>query len=102
MNQGIYEELVTQLVTSKLQELDTDQFEYKVAKLDREEAAMVLSKHIFIAFQNAIGIISGDNRLERQIDIANKMIRAFKEELQIKDFAENLIDIGRNLLITDL
>jgi len=35
MNQGIYEELVTKLVTFKIEELDKNNFYYKVSKIDK-------------------------------------------------------------------
>ena len=46
MNQGIYEQLVKQLVSEKLNELDKDKFFLKKSLIDKEEASNVLSKHL--------------------------------------------------------
>jgi hypothetical protein len=45
MNQGIYEELVTKLI-SKINELDKETFQIKKSSIDKAEAAQILSQHI--------------------------------------------------------
>ena len=74
MNQGIYEELVTQLVENKLSRLNQEEFYIKKSLLDKEEASTILSKHLAQSFKAALSYIKGENRLEDQIDIANKII----------------------------
>jgi hypothetical protein len=44
MNQGLYEELITKLVTSKLEELDKDTFQIKNYLI--KQKAQILSEHI--------------------------------------------------------
>jgi hypothetical protein len=61
MNQGIYEQLVTQLISLKLNELDKNSYQYKLTKLDKEEAAETLSKHIGESIRYALSLITGDN-----------------------------------------
>ncbi len=46
MNEGIYEEIVTQLVSRKLNELEKNAYYIKETKIDREEAASILSQHL--------------------------------------------------------
>ena len=82
MNQGIYEELVTQLVERKLDALDKNSFFIKETVIDKEEAASILSQHLSSSFKHAFTLIKGDNQLEIQIEIANKIIRFLKEELK--------------------
>ena len=72
MNQGIYEELVTQLVTEKLKELDKDKFFLKKSLVDKEEASRILSKHLSKTLKHAFDLIKGQNKVEQQIKIANK------------------------------
>lgn len=46
MNQGIYEELITQLVNDKLNEIDKEIFFLKKNLIDKEEASGIFSKHL--------------------------------------------------------
>jgi hypothetical protein len=81
MNQGLYEELITKLVTSKLEELDKDTFQ-KTTSIDKAEAAQILSEHIGKTIRHAFTLIKGENILESQIDIANKIVLFLKSELK--------------------
>ena len=98
MNQGIYEELVTQLISTKLNELDKDNFIYKLSNLDKAEAATFLSKHIAATIHKALNLINGEYAIEQQINIANKIILFLKEELKNEDFNDNLIDTEGKIL----
>ena len=46
MNQGIYEELVTKLVKTKINALDKKSYQIKESDIDKEEASDLLSKHL--------------------------------------------------------
>ncbi|MCF8254402.1 MAG: DUF3427 domain-containing protein [Bacteroidia bacterium] len=98
MNQGIYEELVTKLISIKLGELDKNSYQYKLSKLDKEEASSVLSKHIAESINQALKLISGENSVQLQIEIANKIILYLKDELKREEFDENLIDTEGKIL----
>ena len=74
MNQGLYEELVTKLITFKLSELDKETFQVKTTAIDKAEAAQLLSLHIGKTIRHAFTLIKGDDVLENQIAIANKII----------------------------
>jgi superfamily II DNA or RNA helicase len=98
MNEGIYEELVTQLISEKLKELDKDKFFVKKKIIDKEEASSFLSKHLSHTLKHAFETISGKNKVEQQIEIANKVIRLLKEELNKQDFNDDLITVEGELL----
>ncbi|MGK0412016.1 MAG: superfamily II DNA or RNA helicase [Polaribacter sp.] len=98
MNQGIYEELITQLVSEKLKELDKDKFFLKKSLIDKEEASNILSKHLSKTLKHAFEIIKGENKIEQQIQIANKIIRLLKEELNKQEFKEDLVSIEGEIL----
>jgi hypothetical protein len=53
MNQGIYEELVTKLI-SKINELDKETFQIKKSSIDKAEAAQILSQHIGKTIRHAL------------------------------------------------
>src|SRR5690554_1089886 len=98
MNQGIYEELVTQLVTDKLNEIDKDKFFLKKSLIDKEEASQILSNHLSKTLNHAFQLIKGENKVELQIEIANKIIRFLKEELNKQEFLDDLVNIEGKIL----
>tara|TARA_R110002073_G_scaffold159561_1_gene314886 strand:+ start:615 stop:3752 length:3138 start_codon:yes stop_codon:yes gene_type:complete len=97
MNQGIYEELVTKLVSEKLNELDKDKFFLKKSLIDKEEASNVLSKHLSKTLKHAFGLL-GKNKVEQQIQIANKIIRLLKEEIGKQEFDDDLVKVEGEIL----
>ncbi|MFT7252467.1 MAG: superfamily II DNA or RNA helicase, partial [Flavobacterium sp.] len=98
MNQGLYEELITKLVTSKLEELDKDTFQIKTTSIDKAEAAQILSEHIGKTIRHAFTLIKGENILESQIDIANKIVLFLKSELKKEEFEDDLIETEGKIL----
>lgn len=97
MNQGIYEELVTKLVAKRLEALDND-FNIRTTKIDKEEAAQVISMHLASAIKYALNLLKGDHQIEKQIEIANKLIFFLGETLNTHDFLDDLIETEGNIL----
>ena len=98
MNHGLYEEIVTKLIRIKIEALDKDRFQVKKTVIDKEEAAQFLSLHIGKSIRHAFTIISGENILERQIEISNKIILFLKDELKKEEFEDDLIDTEGKIL----
>jgi len=98
MNQGIYEELITKLVSSKINGLDKDFFEFRTTKIDKEEAALVFSKHVSRTLNYALSTIKGEDVIDKQIEIANAIIRLLRDELKKQDFEDDLIDTEGKVL----
>lgn len=98
MNQGLYEELVTKLINYKLNELDKDTFQVKKTSIDKTEAAHLLSHHIGKTIRQAFSLIKGEDVLETQIEIANKIILFLKEELKREEFEDDLIETEGKIL----
>jgi superfamily II DNA or RNA helicase len=98
MHQGIYEELVTQLVSQKIENIDKKVFWVNKSIIDKEEAASILSEHLAQTIKNALNYVKGENQIESQIDIANKIILFLKEELKKEDFNDDLIAIEGEIL----
>lgn len=96
MNQGIYEELITQLVSENLDKLDKNKFYLKKTVLDKEEASSVLSKHLAKTLKHAFQLIKG--KAELQIEIANKIIKLLKDELNKQEFNDDLINVEGEIL----
>lgn len=98
MNQGIYEELVTKLVNTKIAELDKNVFQVKTTTIDKTEAAQLLSQHIGNTIKHAFSFIKGDDIVEKQIEVANKVILFLKEELNKEEFENDLIETEGKIL----
>jgi superfamily II DNA or RNA helicase len=98
MNQGIYEELVTKLVTQKIEALDINAYHINKTSIDKAEAATLLSRHLSQTIKYALDYIKGDKQIEQQIEIANKIIRFLKEELQKEEFNSDLVETEGEIL----
>ncbi len=98
MTEGIYENLVTQLVKSKLEDLDKEHFYIETSEIDKAEAADILSKHLSQTIKNALQQIKGDNPIEVQLEVANKIIQFLKVQLNWENFDDDLIDVEGKIL----
>src|SRR5690625_4252193 len=98
MNQGIYEELITELVSRKIDELDRDTFYINTSSIDKAEASKLLAQHLYNTIKKALSLIKGKHQLTHQIQIANKLIHLLKDELSKEDFDEDLITVEGEIL----
>ncbi len=98
MVEGIYEQLITKIVASKLESLSTSQYYIKDTAIDKEEAAQVLSKHLNSTIGYALSLIKGEHAIENQIKIANKIIGVLKEEVDTDLIEGDLIEIEGRIL----
>lgn len=98
MNQGLYEELVTKLVKQKLKELDKETFQIKKTPIDKAEAALILSQHLGRTIKQSLMLMKGDDQINKQIELANKIISFLKEELNKEDFEDDLVEIEGKIL----
>lgn len=91
MNQGIYEELVTQMVLEKINALNRETYYINTSKIDKEEASLIISRHLTKTIKDVLDYFKGEKQIEQQIQIANKIIRFLKEELAKHDLDKDLI-----------
>ncbi len=91
MNEGIYEQLVTQLVEDKIKELDVNSLYISKTKLDKAEASTLLANHLAKAIKHALDSLKGENPVTTQIEVANKLIQFLKEELDLQEIKADLI-----------
>jgi len=92
MTEGLYEELVTKLINIKLNQLEQNSFQVKTSTIDKAEAAHILAQHIGNTIKQAFSLIKGEQSIDIQIQIANKIILVLKDELENADFENDLID----------
>lgn len=98
MIEGIYEELVTQLVLRRIDALDKEAFFIETSKIDKEEASSILAKHLAQTIKQALNYVKGENSIELQIKIANKIILFLKDELDKEEFENDLVEIEGEIL----
>ncbi|MCW3120729.1 MAG: hypothetical protein JWQ38_221 [Flavipsychrobacter sp.] len=94
---GLYEQLINKLVSSKLNKIDTATYFIKETTLDKAEASRYLSSYLAEKIQYALSTIQGDNSIEEQIALSNKIILLLNEALnEITD--NNIIEIQGRVL----
>ena len=93
MTEGLYEQLINKLIATRINELDKNDFHIKNTLLDKQEAAKVLTQYLANVIRGALSIFSGDQTVEKQIELSNKIIFLLRDELNNTDFNEDIIDI---------
>ena len=97
-NQGIYEQLISKLVESELKTLDVEHFFVKDAPVEKSEASKFLSQYLSEVINHALALITGENSIEQQIEVSNKIILLLKDELKNIDFDDDLIAVNGTIL----
>jgi superfamily II DNA or RNA helicase len=95
---GLYEQLINKLILSKLNELDRNKFLIKETEIDKSEAARVLSQYLAEIIRFALNLISGDNSIDKQIELSNKIILLLRAELKDEKFDDDLIATEAKIL----
>ncbi|RYE59150.1 MAG: DEAD/DEAH box helicase [Sphingobacteriales bacterium] len=95
---GLYEQLITTVISKKLGDLDRDQYFIHTSALDPAEASRYLSLSLTETIRFALNQIKDDNRPIQQIELANRIIEFLATELPDTDFSENLIDTEGKIL----
>ncbi len=98
MVQGLYEQLITKLIYSKLKALDKNVFYFKETAIDKNEAARILSQYLNDVIRFALSLINGENSIDRQIEISNKIIRLLQKEVNSNTFNDDLIQTEAKIL----
>lgn len=97
METGLYEQLINRIVSQKLREIE-EQFYYKEANLDKEEAAQHLSLYLAGIIQYALKQIKDKDRPGKQIQIANKILNVLISEMPQLKLSGNLLETEGKLL----
>ncbi|MBG6233513.1 superfamily II DNA or RNA helicase [Pedobacter sp. CAN_A7] len=98
LQEGIYEQLITKIVSSKLQELQQDTFYVSSVALDKAEASRYLSQYLSETINFALNSIKGDGDILKKIEISNKIVQVLIRELPDLTLSENLIENEGKLL----
>lgn len=89
---GLYEQLITKLISNKLQTVNNDKFFVKSTLLDKEEASRYLSIYLSETIKFALNEIKGDDKVFKQIELSNKIINLLINALPDISLTGNLIE----------
>ena len=95
MQQGLYEQLINKLISSKLNDLDRNTYFIKKTPIDKIEASKYLAQYLIEIIRFALNTITGDDSIEKQVELSNNIIKLVRDELSKEEFDEDLIEIGR-------
>lgn len=98
MNEGLYEQLINKLIETKLDGLDTQKYFIEKKTIDKSEASIILSRYLSNTIRIALDQLKGDDKLEKQIQISNKVIQLISKELEDEIFQEDLIQTEATIL----
>jgi len=72
--QGLYEQLINKLISSKLNSLDRNTYYIKESPIDKSEASRLLSQYLTEVIRFALSHITGEDSIEKQIELSNRII----------------------------
>jgi superfamily II DNA or RNA helicase len=98
MQQGIYESLISKMVQVKLDELEQEIFFIARKPIDKAEAKNILTQYFSEVLQRALGLFSGEDALNKQLEFVNKLIYLIKDELKDEEFEEDILSINTHFL----
>jgi len=98
MQQGLYEQLITKLISSKLESINQTAFYVRETIVEKSEAARVLSHYLNEVINRGLRSLTSDNSIERQIEISNKIICLLRDELKETEFTDDLITVNGRIL----
>src|SRR5690554_149333 len=103
LNNGFYESVINKLIDEEIHKLKNHK-EYFIDKkqIDEEEGSSILSKYMSIVINKSLNRISSKDKLNKQIDICNKIINFLIDELELHDFNEFIISENAELLLAVL
>ncbi|HCD03733.1 MULTISPECIES: DEAD/DEAH box helicase [unclassified Methylophaga] len=97
---GIYEQLITQLIESRI---DRERFYVGERELNGNEASVWLSRFLSHILEYAIeSVPASDDRLQQQISLSNQLLLWLKTQIQDKDFIEDNLLTSQGKILTAL
>lgn len=97
---GIYEQLITQLIASRI---DRERFYVGERELNSSEASTWLSRFLSHIIEYAIDSLpAADDRLQQQIALSNQLLLWLKTQIQDKDFIEDNLLVSQGKILTAL
>nr|MDA3852981.1 DEAD/DEAH box helicase family protein [Bacteroidales bacterium] len=98
MEQGLYEQLITNTIKSKIDSLETTKYFIDTTTVDKSEASVILSNHLSSVVKIALDSLKGENKLTKKIKITNQIIEFLDEEIDNDFIKEDLVDTNAQIL----
>lgn len=96
---GIYEQLISTLLDGALEALPANRYNALSEKIDHAESHAILSKYLQKIIQGALRSLPAEERLERQIDLSNRIIALLSEHCEDESLAEAVIPEDTRMLL---
>jgi superfamily II DNA or RNA helicase len=92
MIEGVYEQLINQLISDEIDSLPHDQYYVEYVPLKRKDAALFLAQYFSKILQTTFGLLKEDkDSASNQIELANKLIQLLSSEIKNQGIEENLL-----------
>ena len=92
MIEGVYEQLINQLIYDEIESLPHDQYYIESVPLKRKDAALFLAQYFSKILQTTLGLLKEDkDSATNQIELANKLIQLLASEIKHQGIEENLL-----------
>ncbi|MEA5095686.1 MAG: hypothetical protein VB128_12095 [Sedimentibacter saalensis] len=101
LSKGIYESVINKNITDDMNAQGNSSY-FHTKGIDKEEGSSVLSGYMAKVITKALSRITGEDKLNVQIDVCNKIIKMLMEEIDIGDFDEFIISEDAKLLLAML
>lgn len=98
IRQGLYEQLINKLVSTKLEELGRESYFISETSIDKNEAARIISNYLCDVIKIALNMYSGEKSIENQITLANKLIQLLINEFNEAEFDSDIISDEAKIL----
>jgi len=95
---GLYEQLLNRLILNKIDELDIEKFYIRTSQIQKAEASQILTNYCAKIIKFALDLISGEDSIQKQIELINKIILILEKQIEKEDFSQNLVDLNGKLL----
>ncbi len=92
MIEGVYEQLINQLISDEIDSLPHDRYNVEYVPLKRKDAALFLAQYFSKILQTTLGLLKEDkDSASNQIELANKLIQLLSSEIKNQGIEENLL-----------
>jgi hypothetical protein len=78
---GLYEALVTDEIAKIVEDLKRERYTAEETRLDPADSHVVLARHLAIALSRVFESFPEDNRIDRQVELTNEIIRLLSQRV---------------------
>lgn len=96
---GLYEQLINTLIDGALKNLPVEHYKQVTEKIDAVEAHIILSKYLQKITQKSLRSLRAENRLEKQVELCNKIVSLLRESSEDESLAEAFIPAKTEILL---